>query len=221
MEGGTGLDKPIEWVAVRADQARILKTYLQSDLDPDSKPVFDMVTLEQRQAIDRAEEAARLGGMGNQPSVSRRAPKGRLTDLRQGEDVMDEARAAAELRQRERILEGNEQEGDDAGAEAFIQDPAVVGLMQALSGLNRGRGVKTASEDNSDGEEEQVERVPIRKGATKAAAKVKAKAKAKAQAEADDRLPPLDEGVDIAEAIGATPGDDPDEGGRIGGRAED
>jgi len=151
MEGGNGIDKPIEWVQVREDQARILRTYRQDDQDPDAKEVFDVVTLEQRLAIDRAEEAARMAHMGIGTPQVVRPPRPRIIDARAGENVMPEASTEWELDRRREIADQSGHESaaaidEDtpvvseaptlvAGAAAFVNDPAVVGRMQALQGL--------------------------------------------------------------------------------------
>lgn len=210
IEGGTGEQKPIEWVRIRPDQAQLLRTYRQDDQDPDSKPVFDIVTLEQRQVIDRAEDAARIAGVGTK-APARKAPKGRVTDVRQGEGVHDPGETALEIERRAQILEGNEQESVEdfhtaanpsliAGAEAFVADPAVVGRMQALTGLSAKAVAPEAAAVDKEAPPAEAQTQPSRPR--------KRAVRAKPVKTTD--LPPMEEGTDINEAIGNQPAIDVD-----------
>jgi len=142
MEGGNGLSKAIEWVQVRPDQAAVMKTYRQDDQNPDAKEVFDIVDLYQRQAIDRAEEAARMASVGMGPAKLQKPSTPRIIDARKGEDVMPESETASELERRKILAEASGHSSESsaeptmiAGAEAFISDPAIVGRMAAIDGL--------------------------------------------------------------------------------------
>lgn len=225
IEGGDGRQRPIEWIQVRPDQASLLRTYRQDDQDPDAKQVFDIVTLEQRQAIDRAEEAARIAGVSAAPAPKRKAPQGRVTDVRQGEGVLDAGKTEQELGRRKLVLAGNEQydaaeEGaaPDAkpvlidGADAFIQDPAVVGRMQALAGLDKAPAPAPELPPEpapAPNEPESAEEHRPRRAA-------RGRRRAQAQPISHDvptprsALPPLDEGADINKAIDNQPAEDPD-----------
>jgi len=229
IEGGDGKQRPIEWVQIRPDQAQLLQTYRQDAQDPDAKLVFDIVTLEQRQAIDRAEDAVRLAGGSSAPQA-RKAPKGRVTDVRRGDGVADAGETEEELNRRKHVLEGNEQELNEAthttsnptliaGAEAFIQDPAVVGRMQALSGLDRSTSSssssssKTSAPAKDDAPEKDADERPTSPAVNLAPIDTRPKrrgVRTRTQPRAATDLPPMEEGADINEAIGNQPAVDPD-----------
>lgn len=65
INGGTGAPGDIpEWVRVNRPQAMALAQYLQDDNDPMSPAVLDVVTPEERTAIDAAEEQHRMAMLG-------------------------------------------------------------------------------------------------------------------------------------------------------------
>lgn len=212
MEGGDGIIKPIEWIQVRGDQAQVMQTYRQDDRDPDAKEVFDIVTLKQRLAIDRAEEAARMAHMGL-GAPKPRAPMGpRIIDARKGDAVMSEGETDVELERRKVLSEmsGHEHVARPSepsmvsGAEAFINDPAVVGRMAAIDGLPVETAVDKLARMPKPSRDE-TEAAPSVRRRRKAVPAIGDARSAAGQARRVSEANAFDEGVDMNTATGNEP----------------